>query len=104
MLLAGAPSLGLGADLELGPLETELPFALFCERPGIVFAVRPERAPRLFQAARERSLLAWPIGSVSPGGRLRVSGLGAEDLSWSRAEMEAARDLTLQHLWNEELE
>ena len=103
MLLAGAPEAGLGVELDLGPLEAPLPLALFSERPAVVFEVQPERAARLFQAARERSLLAWPLGSVSKNPGLRVRGDG-EALAWETGELRAAAERPLERLWNEELE
>ncbi len=102
MMLASPPERGLGADVDLTVLETEGPLALFSERPGIVFAVSAERAPRLFQAARERSLLAWPIGATSGQARLRVR-LPAETVEWTRAELASAAARPLARLWNEEL-
>ena len=68
-----------------------------------VFEVSPERATSLFAAARERSLLAWPIGTVSGRGELRVlvpgSGLPAR---WTIEELRAAAAAPLRALWNEE--
>jgi phosphoribosylformylglycinamidine (FGAM) synthase-like enzyme len=102
MLLASPSGRGLGLDLDLTVLETESALALFSERPGIVFEVSPGRASRLFQAARERALLAWPIGAVSAHGRLRVR-LGGETTEWTRAELARAAERPLARLWNEEL-
>jgi phosphoribosylformylglycinamidine synthase len=98
MALAAPPDAGLGLDV----LETESPLALFSERAGLVFEVSPARAPRLFQAARERSLLAWPIGAVSTQGQLRVR-LPGEMIAWTREELAAAAERPLSRLWNEEL-
>ncbi|MEO5619265.1 MAG: phosphoribosylformylglycinamidine synthase subunit PurL, partial [Candidatus Eisenbacteria bacterium] len=70
MTLAASP--GIGADADLADLAGEADAALFSERPGIVFAVSPERAARLFQAARDADLAAWPVGGVAAHGRLRA--------------------------------
>jgi phosphoribosylformylglycinamidine synthase len=102
MLGAAPRERGLGLDVDLGVLETEAAPALFCERSGIVFEVSPERAARLFQAARERSLLAWPIGAVSAGGGLRMrTAVGV--LEWTAEELAAAAARPLERLWNEEI-
>jgi phosphoribosylformylglycinamidine synthase len=102
MLLAAPQERELGVEVDLAVLETETALALFSERPGIVFEVGPERAARLFQAARERSLLAWPIGAVSTQGRLRVR-LPRETVEWTCAELAAAAARPLARVWNEEL-
>ena len=102
MLLAAPRPRGLGLEVDLAVLETETALALFSERPGIVFEVSPERAARLFQAARERSLLAWPIGAVSVGGNLRVR-LAGSVIEWTALELAAAANGPLEGLWNEEL-
>jgi phosphoribosylformylglycinamidine synthase len=102
MLLAAPRERGLGLDVDLAVLETETALALFSERPGIVFEVSPERAARLFQAARERSLLAWPIGAVSASGRLRARAAGAV-LEWDVAELAGVSERPLERLWNEEV-
>jgi len=102
MLLAAPRELGLGVDVDLAVLETEAPLALFSERPAVLFEVSPERAARLFQAARERSLLAWPIGAVSAHGRLRAR-LGSPAVEWSVAELAEAAARPLEQLWNEEV-
>jgi phosphoribosylformylglycinamidine synthase len=102
MLLAAPSESGLGLDIDATVLEAPAEEALFSERPGIVFALRPERASRLFQAARERSLLAWPLGQVVTGGDLRVV-IGRDTASWTAGELRAARDEPLERLWNEEL-
>jgi hypothetical protein len=92
----------LGVELNLEVLEAEPQVALFCERPAILFEVAPERATALFQAARERSLAAWPVGAVATHGRMRVR-LGAEGVvEWSRDELESAARASLPELWNEE--
>jgi phosphoribosylformylglycinamidine synthase len=103
MIMASPPERGLGADVDLGVLEAETALALFSERPGVVFEVGPERAARLFQAARERGLLAWPLGTVTPSRALRVLEPGGEKLEWSAAELEAAAQAPRAALWNEEL-
>ena len=104
MALAAPADLGLGVDADLGVLETAATLALFSERPGIVFEVSPERAARLFQTARDRSLLAWPVGTVAGHGRLRARLPGGGTLEWTVAELRAAADAALARLWNEELE
>jgi phosphoribosylformylglycinamidine synthase len=103
MVLAAPPERALGIEVDLGTLEAPAEVALFSERPGIVFEVSPERAARLFQAARERSLLAWPIGTVSaqPGMRALVPGPGT--MAWSSDELRAAAAAPLAQLWNEEI-
>jgi hypothetical protein len=75
---------------------------MFSERPGIVFEVTPERAARLFQAARERSLLAWPIGTVSPRPVMRAL-TGANAAEWTLDALRAAAAAPLRRLWNEEI-
>ncbi len=104
MALAAAPTLGLGLDVDIGALETGTTLALFCERPGIVFEVRQERASSLFQAARERALLAWPIGTVAAHGRFRARLPGGETVEWAIEALREAAGGTLERLWNEELE
>ncbi len=103
MALAAPPESGLGLDVDLTTLEAPLALALFSERAGIVFEVGAERATRLFQAARERSLLAWPIGTVSARPALRC--LVGEDppLEWPLEELRAAAAAPLARLWNEEV-
>jgi phosphoribosylformylglycinamidine synthase subunit PurL len=103
MLLAVPRDRHLGLDIDFGTLETAPELALFSERPGIVFEVSPERAARLFQAARERSLLAWPIGTVSaqPAFRAQVPGHGT--VQWSVDELAEASATPFARLWNEEL-
>ncbi len=93
----------LGIEVDFGALEAEAAAALFSERPGIVFEVSPVRAARLFQAARERSLLAWPIGTVSDQPQLRARVPGSGVVVWTVEEMRGAAGTTLQKLWNEEL-
>jgi hypothetical protein len=85
-------------------LEADIPCALFCERPGIVFAVSPERAARLFQSARELAMLAWPIGTVADHGRFRARLSGDAEATWEVAELRATASSTLSRLWNEEME
>jgi phosphoribosylformylglycinamidine synthase len=104
MALAAPPDRGLGLDVDFGALEAEPALALFSERPAVVFEVSPERAARLFQAARERSLLAWPIGTVAAHGRLRGRLPGGATLEWSVDELRAAAAAPLARLWNEDLE
>ena len=100
MLMAAADP--LGAEVDLGVLETESAAALFSERSGIVFAVDPGRATSLFQAARDRGLLAWPIGTVSTRPRLSLLLPGGDRIGWDVEEMLAAAERTLPALWNEE--
>jgi phosphoribosylformylglycinamidine synthase len=102
MMLAAPEARMLGLDLDLGALEAELLPAMFCERPGLVFEVSPERAARLFQAARERELSAWPIGGVALHGRLRARLPGGTTVEWTRVELGIARERALRRLWNEE--
>ena len=101
MVMACPAERGLGAEVDLGSLEAEAPLALFSERPGIMFEVGPERATSLFQAARERGLLAWPIGTVSARPHLKVLEPGGARVEWSADEMRAAAARALPDLWNE---
>jgi phosphoribosylformylglycinamidine synthase len=101
MAMGGPAEHGLGIEADLGVLETETGLALFSERPAIVFEVAPERAPVFFQRARERSLLAWPIGTVSPRPGLKTLLPGGESLFWSAEELRAAAGRALRDLWNE---
>jgi phosphoribosylformylglycinamidine synthase len=103
MMLAAPADRPLGVEVDFGALEAEAAPALFSERPGLVFEVSPVRAARLFQAARERSLLAWPIGTVSdqPLFRARVPGSGV--IVWTLDELREAAGAPLRRLWNEEL-
>jgi phosphoribosylformylglycinamidine synthase len=103
MLMAAPAERAVGAEVDLGTLEAEPAMALFSERVGVVFEVGPERAPALFHAARERSLLAWPIGTVSANPELRVLLGGGVALRWSAAELRQAAAAALPALWNEEL-
>lgn len=103
MVMTAPEGRKLGVEVDFGALETETALALFCERPGIVFEVGPERAARLFQSARERSLLAWPIGTVTDQGRLRARLPGESTVSWSIEELREAAARPLAALWNEEL-
>ena len=103
MALGAAPALGLGIDLDLGSLEVETAAALFSERPGIVFEVGPERATRVFQAAREASLAAWPIGSVSGRHELRALLPGGAKVEWRVEALREAAAGPLARLWNEEV-
>ncbi len=102
MALAAPPESGLGIDTDLATLEAPLPLALFSERVGIVFEVPAERAARLFQAARDRALLAWPIGSVSARPVLRALAGDGRALEWTLEELRAAAAAPLRRLWNEE--
>ena len=100
MLLAAADP--LGAEVDLGVLETESTAALFSERSGIVFEVDPARATSLFQAARDRGLLAWPLGTVSARPRLSLLLPGGDRIGWEVEELRAAVRAPLPALWNEE--
>jgi phosphoribosylformylglycinamidine synthase II len=104
MMLAASPEEPLGLDLDLESLGTDPTVALFSEQPAIVFAVSPARAPRLFQAARERGIAAWPLGTVNHAPRLRARTSRSHVLTWSLAELREAAGGTLAKLWNEELE
>jgi phosphoribosylformylglycinamidine synthase len=104
MALATPAGLGLGVELDLGPLEASTMAGLFSERSGIVFAVTPERAARLYQAARDRSLLAWPIGTTVAGRALCVRTGEDERIEWSLDELASAAAAPLARLWNEEID
>jgi len=104
MMLATPPEAPLGVDIDLDNLGADPLTALFSERPAIVFAVSPARAPRLFQAAREAGLSAWPLGTVSDAARMRVRIKSSGTVSWTLAELREAAGGTLARLWNEELE
>ena len=101
MVLATAPDRSLGVEVDLGVLETSAHAALFSERPAAILEVAPERAARVFQAARERSLLAWPIGTVAAAPLLRARLPGGEAIQWSVDELKAAVEAPLPRLWNE---
>jgi phosphoribosylformylglycinamidine synthase subunit PurL len=101
MVMGCPPERECGAEVDLGVLEAEAPHALFSERPGIVFEVDPGRAAALFASARERSLLAWPIGTVTARAQLRVLLPGEVRVAWSAAELRAAAGAPLAELWNE---
>lgn len=101
-MMLTAPDRALGVDVDLGVLEAPIASALFCERPAIVFEVSAERAASLFQAARQRSLLAWPIGSVTDRPLLRVLDPVHGTLQWTLEQLVEAAGGTLQHIWNEE--
>jgi phosphoribosylformylglycinamidine synthase len=104
-MVMGTPrELSLGLEIDLGAFEAEAALALFSERPAIVFVVAPERAARLFQAARERSLLAWPAGTVFRLPMLRVSLPGGAVEEWSAEALTEAAARPLERLWNEDLE
>jgi len=104
MLLAAPPELTLGLEIELEALESPAPAALFSERPGIVFEVPVERAARLYQAARDRQLLAWPIGTVTASGSLRIRTAESGMLEWTADELRLVAARPLRRLWNEEIE
>jgi phosphoribosylformylglycinamidine synthase len=103
MLMATPPEEALGIDVDLAVLEAEATAALFSEAPGIVFEVSPERAARLFQAARERALVAWPIGSVGTRSELRVLLPGGDTVAWTTRTLREAAAQPLSRLWNEEV-
>jgi phosphoribosylformylglycinamidine synthase subunit PurL len=104
MVMATPRAACLGLEIDLGAFEADAAVALFSERPAIVFEVAPERAARLFQAARERSLLAWPAGTVIKAPTLRVSLPGGSVEEWSAEELEGAASRALERVWNEEVE
>ena len=101
MVMACALERGLGLDVDVAVLEAAAATALFSERPAIVLEVAPERATRVFQAARERSLLAWPIGTVAAAPVLRVRLPGGATVAWTADELRAAAAAALPRLWNE---
>ena len=103
MTMAAAPERGLGIDLDLGALSDDTACALFSECPAIVFEVSPERAARVFQAAREASLSAWPIGTVSRKAELRARLVGGSHVEWSVDALREAAAAPLERLWNEEV-
>jgi phosphoribosylformylglycinamidine synthase len=104
MMMAGPAERGLGVEVDLAVLEASAPAALFSERPAIVLEVAPERAARVFQAARERSLLAWPIGTVAGSPLVRARLPGGETVQWTAEELRAAAAAPLADLWNERVE
>ena len=104
MVMAVPPERGLGIEVDLAVLEASAPAALFSERPAIVLEVAPERAARVFQAARERSLLAWPIGTVAAAPLLRARLPGGDTVQWTAEELRAAAEAPLARLWNERQE
>jgi phosphoribosylformylglycinamidine synthase len=101
MMMGCPPERPLGVEVDLMVLEAAAAAALFSERPAIVFEVAPERATRVFQAARERSLLAWPIGMVVASPQLRARLPGGTTLSWTIEELRGAAARPLSRLWNE---
>jgi phosphoribosylformylglycinamidine synthase len=103
MAMASAPERALGIEVDFGALEAPVAAALFSERPGIVFEVSAERAARLFQAARERSLLAWPVGTVAPRAALRALLPDGSTVEWPVERLRRAAAAALPRLWNEEL-
>jgi phosphoribosylformylglycinamidine synthase len=104
MLMATPAERGLGIEVDLGVLEAAAAASLFSERPAIVLEVPPERAARVFHAARERSLLAWPVGAVAAAGGLRARLPGGATVSWGAEELRSAAARPLSRLWNERLE
>jgi phosphoribosylformylglycinamidine synthase len=103
MVMATAPDHGLGIELDIGALEARVAPALFSERAAIVFEVRPERAARLFHSARERSLLAWPAGTVVRAPILEASFPGGPSVEWTADELREAAGAPFERLWNETL-
>lgn len=103
MAMAAPPGAELGLDVDLGTLEAEVTCALFSERAAVVLEVSPERAARLFQAARDRQLLVWPIGTVSARPELRMLLPGGVTLEWSVSSLRSAAGETLRRIWNEDL-
>lgn len=104
MVMATPRERGLGLEVDLGAFEADPAVALFSERPAIVFEVAPQRAARLFQAARERSLLAWPAGTVIRAPVLRVSMPGGEVVEWTAEDLQRAAAEPLEKIWNEDVE
>lgn len=102
MVMACPVERGLGVEVDLAVLEATAATALFSERPAILFEVAPERAARVFQAARERSLLAWPLGTVVAAANLRARLPGGTTVAWSAEELRAAAAAPLVRLWNEQ--
>ena len=101
MVMACPAGRGRGAQVDLSVLEATDGVALFSERPAILFEVPPERATRLLHAARERSLLAWPVGTVVADPTLRVRLAAGTTLAWSAEELRQAAAQPLARLWNE---
>ena len=101
MVMASPPERGLGLEVDLAVLEASAPAALFSERPAILLEVAPERAARVFQAARDRSLLAWPIGTVAAAPLLRARLPGGDTVQWTADELRAVTEAPLARLWNE---
>jgi phosphoribosylformylglycinamidine synthase len=104
MVMACPPERALGAQVDLAVLEASAEAALFSERSAVLFEIAPERAPRLLQAARDRSLLAWPVGTVVGGGVLRLRLPAGATLQWTADELRAASAAPLRRLWNEEVD
>jgi phosphoribosylformylglycinamidine synthase len=102
MTMAVADHRPIGADIDLGALGADAIPALFAEHPAIVFEVHPSRATALFQAARDASLAAWPIGSVSERAELRVLLPKGDRVEWTVRSLRAAAASPLEKLWNEE--
>jgi len=103
MMLARAPESPLGAEVDLAVLEADPEVALFSEEPAILWEVPPDGATRLFAAARERGLAAWPIGTVAAHDELRVLLPGGARESWPVAALREAVRSPLPRLWNEEV-
>ncbi|MGH7731588.1 MAG: AIR synthase-related protein, partial [Candidatus Eiseniibacteriota bacterium] len=101
MMMAGPPERGFGLEVDVAVLEASAEAALFSERPAILLEVAPERAARVFQAARERSLLAWPLGTVAATPLLRARLPGGDTVQWTADELRAAAEVPLARLWNE---
>ena len=101
MVMACPAEHGLGAEVDLGVLDSEPAAAWFSERPAIVFEVTPERAAGFFQAARERSLLAWPMGTVVPRPHLKALSSAGDPVVWTADELRTAAAAPLRDLWNE---
>jgi phosphoribosylformylglycinamidine synthase len=103
MALAAPDGSGLGIDMDLGTLDGPAAVVLFSEQPAIVFEVAPQRAIRLFQAARERRLEAWPLGAVSAHPVVRVLSGEGRAVEWTVEELREAAAAPLRRLWNEEV-
>ena len=102
MIRSAPASRGLGLDVHLEQSELEPAIMLFGERPAIVYETSFERLPRFSQTARESGLFAWPVGTVSAGGALRVRLPSGSTLAWSAGELAAAAGWGLRRRWNEE--
>lgn len=102
MALGAREDAPLGIEVNLDALEVEPAVALFSERPAILYEVGFDRLPRLSQAARERGLVAWPLGAVTAQPVLRALLPGGGQVRWTVAELREAAGSALRRRWNEE--